>query len=51
MAVNSSFIPTPGTRELGTRELDLSALRQSINNIAILMNGKDSGYYPLTEIL
>jgi hypothetical protein len=49
--INSSFIPTPGTRELGARELDLTALRQSINNIAILLNGKDSGDYPLSEIL
>lgn len=51
MADPSSFIPTPGTRDLGTKELDMTALRQSVNNMAISINSKDSGYYPLTEFM
>jgi hypothetical protein len=51
MANPSSFLPTPGTRDLGTKELDMTALRQSVNNMAIIVNSKDSGYYPLSEFM
>jgi hypothetical protein len=47
----SSFLPTAGTRDLGTKELDMTVLRQSVNNMAIIVNSKDSGYYPLSEFM
>lgn len=45
------FLPTQGTRDLGTDKLDLTALRQTINNIAIVVNKKDTGIYALVETM
>lgn len=45
------FLPTSATRDLGTKDLDMTALRQAVNNISIMVNSKASGIFPLTETL
>lgn len=51
MAQEDILIPSSGIRDLGAKELDRSALPQTINQLSLTLNSKESGYYPLVESL
>jgi len=47
-----SFVPTTGSKDSSqSGELGILALRENLNNIAMILNTKDSGYYALTEFV
>jgi len=51
MAQEDILIPSGGIRDLGAKQLDRSALPQTINKLSLSLNSKESGYYPLVESL